>query len=236
MAFTLAQLRSRLETATDTENDTHLSNTQKNEFLASAASETWDHVCSSGMSDRFVKSVSFNTVPGQQEYVLGTDTYVTDNDFYKIHEVYVNEGNNEFRPLPRINSAETQNFRPPVSAVPIKLYYIRKPPTFRNAAGLFDDSLTLDVPDGIEEHTIVTAALAVKKKKDDDWRGFLERKQELEQRIAHMGKTDWSQPSRVVRRRHRIRDGYWYPYNHTLTAFMVRGQKLELLYAYPFVP
>lgn len=235
MAFTLAQLRERLEEMTDTQKDKHLSTDEKNRILAEAAAETWDHIIASGLSERYVKSASFSTTGGTSEYDLTSSAIIPDEDFYKVHQVYINEGNNEFRPLPRIEPADIQNFRPPTGSVTVKLYYIKAPPTFITGA-IFDDTATLDVPAGLEAHTLNTAAMAVKKKKEDDYRPFESRKAEIEQRIKFMGSTDWSQPARVVRRRHRMRDGYWYPYNAQITAYILRGKKIELYYAYPFVP
>lgn len=232
--FTLAELRSRLEKLTDTENDTHLSTTEKNEIIASAAAETYDKILSAGLGEKYVRSVTFNTIAGTQEYDLTSATYVPLQDFYKVHQLYVDEGNSQFRPVSRINSAEVMTFRPPTTVVAMKLFYIPCAPTFK-VAGVFSDAATFDGVSGWEEHLLQTAAIAVKAKKEDDAGPYIRRKAELEQRIAFMGRTDHSEPTRVVRRRYRTNDPFSL-YRGNVNAWLIRGDKLNLLYHWGYVP
>src|SRR5712671_2820723 len=124
---TLAQLRDRLEKLCNIENLKHLKEEEKNAIIASAVAETWDKIISSGSQNLFVKSVTFNSVAGQLEYDLaatGMGAIITDGDFYKIHQLYIDENSGQRRPLPKLNPAEIQAFRPPQSVVPVILYYV----------------------------------------------------------------------------------------------------------------
>lgn len=226
---TRAELRTRLEQITDTENDAHLSTTEKNEILNSAIAETWDHIVSAGLAEKYVKSATFSTVADTLEYNL--ETICTDGDFYRIHQLYVDEGSGQLRPLTRLAPAEIQSFRPPSSVVSMKLYYIPSAPMLESG----DDSETFDGINGWEEHTLMTAACAVKFKKDDDYNQFYRRKKELEQRIASMGNIDFGEPARVVRKRKRSLDPFLM-YRNNINAYCVRGDKLELYYNYGYIP
>lgn len=231
---TLGDFRTRLRQACEIETDTHLTDTELNDIIALAYAETRDIMIASGLSERFVKNCSFNTVSGTLEYDLHSASIVPDQDFYKIHQLYVNEGNGQLRPLPRIEPTDVQTFRPPASVVAMKLYYIAAMPTLK-VAGVFSDAATLDGVSGWEEHTLCVAAIRVKAKREESSAVFSSRKTELEGRIAIMGNTDWSQPARVQRRRNKL-NRTWYPYNNQITAYALRADKLELYYSYPWVP
>ena len=231
---TLDELVSRLEKETDTENDTHLSTTEKREYIAAAASETWDHIISTGESDKHVKSSSFNTIANTLTYDLQSATYVPDTDFYKVATLYVDEGNGQRRPLMRINPAEVMSFRPVQAVVPIILYYIPTAPTFK-VAGAFVGSSTFDGISGWEDHVVQGAAIKVAVKKNEDSSPYRRRKMELEERMAHMGSANWGEPARIVRRRSRAQDP-WALWRQTVNAFNLRGDKLELYYLHGYQP
>lgn len=232
--LTLDEMVGRLEDITDTKNDTHLSLTEKRDIITSAAAETWDCIIASGTSDKYVKNCSFNTVSGQLEYNLQSSGIVPDTDFYKVHQLYVDEGSGQRRSIMRINPAEVLSFRPVQGTVPMILYYIPTAPTFKTS-GQYVGASTFDGISGWEEHTLQTAATTVAKKKNDDWRPFAQRKQELEERIAHMGNVNWGEPTRVVRRRSRSQDP-WALWRQTVNAWNIRGDKLELYYLHGYVP
>ncbi len=221
--FTRAELRTRLEQLTDTENDAHLTTAEKDAILNSAVAETWDHIINNGLNDQYVKKVSFSTVAGTSEYNLATNTYVTDNDFYRLHQVYSVEGTDQLRALQRIQPSELLSFRPPQAVSTIRLYYT---PYASLAA---PDASTFDGINGWEEHTLMTAACAIKMKKEDDYNLFYRRKKELEARMEKIGSVDFGEPVRVSRKRIRNRDPFSY-YNNNVNAYVVRGSKLELYY------
>lgn len=237
--FTLGELRNRLEKLTDTVGDRHLDEDEKNEIIASAAAETWDKIINAGLAEQFVKKVSFTSVGNQVEYPIEgeTDGIITNGDFYKVAGLVVDEGNNYFRPIERINPSEVTGLTAPSQVVNLVLYYIPRCTDFEDENGSFDDDETFDGINGWEEHTLMTAAIAVCLKKDKDDRQFYNRKQDLEKRIAAMANTDWSGPSRVVKRWRKRRDP-WMPFTNGLTCYAIRGGKLELyiggpLYGYP---
>ncbi len=220
--YTRAELITRLEQLTDTENDGHITAAEKGEILDSAMAETWDKICSVGLGEKFVKSTTWNTTAGTQAYAL--QTVCTDSDFYRVHAVYVDEGNGQFRPLQRISSAEVQAFRAPSTVVPIKMFYI---PYLAKAAATFDGL------NGWEEHVLMTAACAIKMKKEDSYSQFAQRKRELEARMEAMGPADFGEPARVVRKRKRSTEGYFYQ-NGNVNCYMLRGPNIELLYRYGY--
>jgi hypothetical protein len=218
---------------TDTENDTHLSTTTKNDFIAEACAETWDKIIAAGLAEKHCKTQDFSTVAGQLAYSLGS--IITDGDFYKASQLYVNEGNGQFRPVSHVNSAEVQSFRAPTSVVSMRLHYIPCAPTFKSA-GSYSDAATFDGISGWEEHALLLAAIKVKSKREEDSSTFYRRKQEVEQRILSSGSTDWSGPGRVVRRRGRpFRDPFWV-YQNNVNAYLIRGDKLELMYLHGYIP
>ncbi len=219
---------------TDTVNDEHVTPEEKYRALVSAAADTVDVLISSGLSDQTLKSTTFNTVAGTTEYDLSTTTYVPDGDFYKVSKVYVNEGSDQFRPIDRINLGDVQSFRPPQAVIPVKILYIPMATDFQNSNGDWDEDATFDGINGWEEHTLCKAAAWIMRKKQDDFRPFEEEANRLEQRMAFLGNTDFSGPARVVRRRGRGMS--YFPYQQGLSAWALRGKKICLYYAYPWVP
>lgn len=223
--ITRGELRTRLEQLTDTEGDAHVATTEKNAILNSAVAETWDVICAAGLGEKYVKSVTFSTVAGTTEYALNTSTYVTANDFYRVSRVYVVENSNQLRALRKVQPSELLSFKPPQAAASIKLYYIPSATVF--AVG--DDAVNFDGINGWEEHTLMTAACAIKMKKEDDYNMFYRRKKELENRIQKAGQVDHGEPARVSRKRLRNRDP-WSNFANTINAYVIRGDKLELYY------
>jgi hypothetical protein len=217
----LLELRTRLREMTDTENDKHVSDAELNKVINSAARETWDRIAGAGLQGHGVKYVDFSTTPGTQEYSLKALA----PDFYKVHQLFVNDGNGQFRPITRIHHSEVMTYRPPQTSVSLRLYYIPTCPK------LVEDTDTFDGVNGWEEHTLNVAAIHIKRKKLDDASEYFKRKQELEQRIVSMGNADWSEPSRVVRRRHRKDNPFWV-YQNDVNAWVLRGDNIELFYHY----
>lgn len=218
---TPAQLLARLRENCDIENDTHSDDAELYGVLSSALAETWDVIVASGLAEQYVKSVTFSAVAGQLEYPLSTA--VSAGDFYKVAHLYVVEGTNRLRSIPRVNPAEIEAFTPPTATSTLKLYYIPNAPTIAT-----DGSTPTSIEgfNGWEEHILACAEITVRKKREEDYSGAYRRKQEVEARIQRMANTDWSQPSRVVRRRSakRILDIH----NSNITAWGIRGGKIEL--------
>lgn len=227
-SFTRAQLRTRLEQLTDTEGDGHLGTSEKNAILNSAIAETYDLINSSGQGEKFTKRVTFNTVAGQTEYLFSA--ICSDGDFYRVAKVYADEGNGQYRALQPISPSNVLSFRAPTSAVPMVLYYVPSAPIIADNA----DSTSLDFLNGWEEHTLMCAAIAVKMKKMESYAPYEQRKMALEKRIKEMGNIDLGNPPRIVRKSRRYGSMY-YPYFSQINAYVIRGDKLELYYSYPWV-
>ncbi len=224
--ITLGEARTALKELLGIQNDSHFSDNELNRHIATAAAETWDLLVNSGLAEQFVKSVTFNSVANQMEYTI-EPTLISANDFYKVHNLYVVEGSH-LRPIPRINPAEITFYKAPPAVQQMKLYYIPMCITFKTA-GVYNDALTFEGFNGWEEHVIVSAGIKVKTKQQDDFNQLFRQKKDLEQRIQSMANTDWSQPSRVVRRYNQQRyNNRFFPFTGTVTAWGLRGGKLEL--------
>lgn len=224
--FGLEELITRLEQLTDTENDGHLSASEKESIMNSAIAETWDLICDSGLGTKKEKSATFSTVSGQVEYPLFTIA----SDYYRVTNVYVNEGNGHYRPLQRINPSEVQCFKAPNSVVSMKLYYLPYSPIY-----ITEDSVDFDGINGWEEHALMTAACAVKLKKEEDYSVFYRRKKELEQRIRSMANEDFGEPIRVSRKRTKRNDPFL-TFNSNINAYALRGANLELYCYDGYIP
>lgn len=221
---TIDFLISRMEKLCDIENDQHLSSPEKFEIMNSAIAETWDAIIDAGLGEKWIKSVAFNTVAGQQAYPLFTIA----PDFYRVSQVYVNEGNGQSRPIRSINQSEIQMFRPPQTNQAMVLYYVPYSP-------ILTTGQTFDGINGWEEHTLMTACAHVKMKREEDYSTYNRRKQELVARMRAMGKTDLAEPPRVARKRKRQWDPYMI-YVNNINCYMIRGDAIELFYNYGYVP
>lgn len=222
--FTIDQLVARAQQITDIENDQHLSSAELFSIANSAIAETWDAIIAAGLGEKYVKKATFNTVAGQLAYPLFTIA----SDFYRISQVYVDEGSGQIRPITNLNPVEVQTFRPVNSVVPMILYYIPYSPVL--TTGQMFDGIN-----GWEEHTIMTMACAIKLKKEDNYTVYAQRKRELESRMMAMGNTDFSEPRRIARKRTRRIDPF-YLYRNNVNAYLVRGDAIELMYNYGYFP
>jgi hypothetical protein len=232
-AWTLSDLKARLESACDIQNDGHISDTEKYDMLATAVAATWDKLLAAEAGEKYCKKVNFTTTPGTADYPLSS--VVTAGDFFKVHSLYVDETNGQYRPIEKINPVEVQSFRAPTSSTNMVLWYIPSAPTFKSA-GVYVPSTSFDGINGWEEHAVMGAAVMVKNKREEDASGFYRRKQELEQRMVSSGSNDWYGPSRVNRRRNRVsRDPYWV-YKNNINSWMLRGDALVLMYLYGYIP
>jgi len=228
-SVTAASMMSRLEEMTGTENDTHLSTAEKWRILSSAIAATWDKMLSLGLGNEHVKKVTFNTTAGTSEYALST--LVSAGDFYKVANLYVDEGSGQLREVSMVNPSEIQLYRAPASAVPMVLYYHRCAPVWD---GTGDEDF--DGINGWEEHALLRAAITVKSKKEDDTGPFRASLREIELRMDTAGNRHGAQPPRVVRRRMTAQRDWYYPYRNNVSAWLLRGLNLELYYRYGAEP
>lgn len=212
-----------LEQATDSESDGHISTQEKYDALSRAMGEYWDLIDSCGLGEKHLKTQTFNTVAGQLEY--NCQTVCTDLDFYRVHTLYVNEGNGHYRPLQRISPHEVFPYTTVSSVIPMKLVYMPNAPKITALAS------AVDGVNGWEEFVIASAAFHIKAKKDDAniWE---RRKQEVARRIQTMGQVDLGEPMRVSRKRYNRNRGMspFSPFYGQVNAYLVRGDKIELYY------
>lgn len=225
--ITLKDLRRRLQEMTSTQNDEDLSVTELNDAIVSAVAETLDHIITSGLSEQTTQVYDVTTSSADLDLSSAVN-------FYKIVKVYVLESG-QYRPIERINLQDIYPYKPVTASVSLRILYIPYSDTMKNADGSYNDEATFDGINGWEEHTLHTAALQVKAKKEDDASYHQRRKAELEERMAFLGNTDFSGPARVVRRRSGRRD-YVLPYNSQVSAWTLRNKTISLWYAYPWVP
>ncbi len=166
--------------------------------------------------------VSFNSVVDQQEYPIVS---LPAPRFYQVSRLYVTDTEGALRPIPRVNPSEAYCLRAPKTVTTMKLYYFPCAPTF--SAG----SETFDGINGWEEHTIQTAAIFIKAKKEDDTGQYRARKREIEERMKTMANRNRDEPPRVVRRARHLawmNRGYAIPYASGVTHWDIRGANLEL--------
>ncbi len=229
--LTRLELRTRLDSLCDIENDAHISTAEKNLIINSAMAETWDLIIAAGLAEQYVKSVNFSTVSGTLEYDLASSGIVTDTDFYKVSKLYVVEQTYYLRPLKRLSPSQIYTMRPPLSVVSMRLKYIPTAPVY----GTGDDASTFDGINGWEEHTLMTACCAVKMKKEESYDLFYKRKMELVARIKTMGNTDYGEPPRVAVRSRAQADPFM-NFTSGVNAYVIRGKKLELYYSPEIMP
>lgn len=227
-----SELLARVRTATDTENDTHITDAEIYKLLTAAVAKTWNILTMNGLGGEGVQTRYFNAVNGQIEYntssmVNGTTTAGTGtagiSDFYKVKTLYVNDGTGSYRPVSRVSPNEQYALKGPSAAVSMKLCYLPTAPTFSAGSDSFDGIC------GWEEHAIQLACIEVKKKKMDDAGQYRSSAHELEEQIKKYANRNMDEPPRVIRRRaaqawaNRIS-----PYAGGVYAWDLRGNMIEL--------
>lgn len=234
-AVLASELLSRLRQVCDAENDTHLTDAELYRYLTSAVSETWELLTHEGLGDEGIRKAVFTTTSGTLEYPLSSVSCSIDGggtvagiaDFWKVKTLYVSEGNGQRRPISRVGPNEQRALRAVAGSYSMTLCYIPCAPTFSTGAESFDGI------NGWEEHVIQTAAITLKAKKEDDTGQYRARKRELEDRMRKFANRSNDEAPTVVRRYRQNRHAALFaPYNSNVTAWDIRGGKLELYYEY----
>lgn len=216
MATTLAYLRLRLRELTDTENDSHLSDSELNRYLNSAGAEVYDLLVLHAPSDYYLKEWSFSTVAGQSEYALPSD-------FYKLRALYVSDGGvSSWRPIGKFSEDQFISAGPPSSAVPLKALYIPK------YTELVDDTDELDGVNGWEELVLQIAAIDVKTKREEDISPYARKRGQLEDRVRRMSARDAGEPERILDRRPRGSQGWKHGISSTIHGYRIRAGNLVI--------
>jgi hypothetical protein len=224
----------RTREATDTENDTHLSDAEIYKHLTSSVADTWDKIQMHGLGGEAVKWATFSTVANQQEYSLSASIWAIQGaaataltDFYQVKTLYVSEGNGQFRPISRVTPSEEHGMRAPLGVYSMKLYYVPCAPVFTTGAESFDGI------NGWEEHTIMGAAIRIKAKKEDDTGPYRAAMREVEERMKKMANRNQDEAPRIIKRARATRASLIYaPYSSNVTGWDIRGNNIELFYNY----
>lgn len=196
----LSVLRTRVRQRADIENDTHVSNTELDTYINDAITHVWDMLVMAAEPDYYRKTVTLTLVPNQLSYSLAT--VFPDGDFYKIRQVYVQDGD-RLRPIDPLQGMSVQPCVAPRAAEVLTIQYIPK------ATILVADGDTFDGVNGWEELVVVMAAIDVKTKREEDASLLSAKKVAMESRIASMAYRDAGSPQKVNKRRYRRRDPFY---------------------------
>jgi len=188
---TLAELRTRVRQRADAENDPHVTDTEINDLINNAYTSMYDRMIDSCPPDYFRTSYTFSTASGTVAYNLPSD-------FYKLRQLYSTDSTGIYRPIDQVDEVARYAFRAPDAVCSMRLDYIPV------ATEMDDDADTIDGVNGWDEVVVLTAAIDIKNKKEDDPSALLRKKAELEQRIDKMAPRDEGSPRHIVRRNHVI--------------------------------
>lgn len=221
--FTAAQLESRLRKMTDTQNDTHLTEAEMFEYLSAAQAETIDKLIQLGAGEFLTKKQTFSTVANQSDYPLST--VFSAGDFYKLLSIQA-QVNGRWVPLRRVVRESSYVLLPPAaSGIQLRANYL--PYSTKISAGT-------DVVDGIngfEEHTLATAAISVKAKKEEDTSPYEKLKARQEARMELQAKRDVNEPRRIVERKNQWHRQWRYgllAYNSNVHMYDIVGDNIEI--------
>lgn len=213
----------RLDTLLEAENDTNITEAQKIAALNAGYTKFYDFLIAADLSDFLKKTATFTTVAGTKDYALATIA----SDFYKLRNVYVNEGSNQYRPLTPVNEWYIQSYRPPAAAVSMRVDYIPCAPVLTTTGD------SVDGVNGWEELIVVYAALDFRARRQEEPGWLQKREQELEARIKKMAYRDAGVPDRIIQRE-RFRNPF-NVYNQDVNGYRVSGLNLELFYQEGYV-
>lgn len=214
---TESSLVQRILQRANLENHSNFADTnQVIDLLNTAVTEVYDILVAASPPDYFSTDFTITTVSGQTSYDLPSD-------FYKLRAVFVNEGDNEYRPISAINEQERQYFRPPAGAYSVIMRYIPSCP-------IIDDDVGFDGIDGWDELAVTIAAinLLTRESANIQLLPFLDaQRSRLEQRIRGLADRNPGEPQRVVRRSLRYRDTFR-AWANTVDAYQPRAGSLDI--------
>lgn len=186
---TLASMRTRVRQRADAEGDPHVTDDEIDGLINDAYTFFYDKLIESCPPDYFRTTYTFNTADGTIQYALPSD-------FYKLRQVYSVENSVHYRPLEQVDEVERRSYRAPDAVNAMRLDYIPV------AATLSVDGDTIDGINGWDELVVLTAAIDIKNKKEDDAGALLRKQRMLLERIDKMAPRDHGAPRHIVRRRY----------------------------------
>jgi hypothetical protein len=213
---TVTEMITRLDSMLDIQNDTHVTTAEKITALSGGYAKFYDFLIEADFSDFLVKTATFSTVAGTQNYLLNTIA----TDFYKLRYVYVVEDGNRYRPIKPVQEYYIQNYTVPQVVKSIRVDYIPNAPVL---------SVGADVVNGIngwEDLIICYAALDICSKRDQEPAHVVRKQREIEERIRRMAQRDVGFPDKLIQRS----KGHspFEAYQNTIEGYRVRGLNLEL--------
>lgn len=184
---TLLDLRTRVRQRADAENDPHVTDTEIDGLINNANTAFYDDLISSAPPDYFRTSYTFSTANGTVAYALPAD-------FYKLRQLYVIDQTGIFRPLEQVDEVARHSYRAPNSVCSMRLDYIPVP------TGLVNNTDEMDGINGWDEFIVLTAAIDIKNKKEDDASALIRKRNEVQERMRKMAPRDEGAPRHVIRR------------------------------------
>ncbi len=186
---TLATMRTKVRQRADAENDPHVTDAEIDGLINDAYTFFYDKLIESCPPDYFRTTYTFNTADGTVAYALPSD-------FYKLRQVYSVENSVHNRPLEQVDEVARRAYRAPDAVNSMRLDYIPV------ASTLSDDSDTIDGINGWDELVVLTAAIDIKNKKEDDATPLLRKQRMLLERVEKMAPRDEGSPRHIIRRRY----------------------------------
>lgn len=204
MSITLLQLRTQARQRSDMEDSTFITDAELNSYINASIAELHDMMVQSYGEDYFVKSSTFNTVSGTDNYNLSSA--ITDNDFYKLRGIDAKIGQNDYYTLKKFNFNDRNKFKhdgiwnylgitavryrivgnklyftpTPDGTTEVRVWYIPK------ATILVADSDTLDDLNQFAEYVVVDTAIKMLNKEESDVTVLMNQKAMLKRRIEEV--------------------------------------------------
>lgn len=186
---TLSDMRTRVRQRADAEADPHVTDSEITGLINNARTAFYDLLIGSAPPDYFRTSSTFSTANGTVAYNLPSD-------FYKLRQLYVIDATGIYRPLEQVDEVARYSYRAPNAVCSMRLDYVPVP------TDLSADGDTLDGINGWDEFVVLTAAIDIKNKKEDDASALIRKRAELQQRIESMAPRDEGSPRHIIRRNH----------------------------------
>lgn len=191
MPETLANLRGRAQRLSDTENDSHIANTDWLDWANDGYRELWD-LLSMAHGDRFIASATFTLTASSNVYALPATfrrmrsvMRVTGNgldDFYELPRINWQERRQQTRLGYRVMGRNLSFWPAGASAGNYKIEYAATP----TALAADGDQIDQGCEDW-SEFIVVFMAINARTKSEQDVSLLLQRKAEIRERLTHLG-------------------------------------------------
>lgn len=214
----ISSLTTRVRQAADAENDQHVTDAEILSLLNVYYPAFFDLLIDCAPPDYFSTVVTFNTVSNQLNYDLST--ICPAGDFYKIRHLYAVDSNGRYRSIRPVPESLEAMYKPVTTGgIQMRLIYVPCAPVLVSA--------DIDGINGWEEMLVLKCAIDIKRKKEEDINILSSEVSAIESRMRRMSPRDLAEPERVVRRRYRgFNEFYWE--NMNVDGYRLRGSNIEL--------